>query len=289
MIITRIRLQEQHPMASASDSWPLPSCDLDLDSSAGENGYLIKASDGLGPPDFTSIVQGFDTNGVPVYKAYSEKKILAFKVGLNPGFGQTYSGLRDNLYKFVERSLTISFMSGSLIIAQATGYISKFEVSHFASQPEILLTINCDQPYFTSPRAIGIPFVDLDKAHPLVNYEDGTAPTGMNLNFTVTGPHAGFSISNYGRLWYAGNTPVSNLFAVTYSFLAGDEITLVTDEGSQQITLTRAAVDYDLAGYLNKGAVWPVLFSGVNFFDWDITSAWATMVTATYIPKYWGV
>ena len=49
MIITKLRIQEEHPMASTTPAkvYPLPTCDLNVDSSAGENGYILKVADGL--------------------------------------------------------------------------------------------------------------------------------------------------------------------------------------------------------------------------------------------------
>lgn len=289
MIITRVRLQEEHPMQQGVSTWPLPYVDLELNPFSGENGYLITDSIGLDPPNLIPIVVGFDSNGVPIFENTSDKREIALKIGLKPGIGQTYGSLRDNLYKLISRSIMISLMNGSTTIAQVSGSITKCESGLFSNKPYVVLTLECITGDFYSPVNVSIPTTELDTSQPKITYENGTAPTGLDLQFTVTSPVASFSFSNYGKFWYSGTSGLSTLFQVTYSFLAGDVVTLKTHPKEKKINLLRSAINYDLAGYINSGAVWPKLFSGVNAFDWTILSTWATINSASYTPRYWGV
>lgn len=291
MIITKLRIQEEHVMSGPSGSWPLPLFDFNLDSSAGENGYILKTAQGLDPPDLISIVIGFDSVGTPIMDSVAEKREIVLRLGLVPVMSQTYSSLRDNLYRFINRTVMISLMDDSIVIAQARGFISKVEAVHFSNTPDIQMTIECVEGEFTAPFAINIPWVDLDTLEPVISYEEGTAPTGLELQFycsAVIG-RAGFTIFNHSRVWFVGATQVYNEFTLTFPLITDDVITISTQPKNKRITLLRAAVTYDLAGYVNAGAVWPKLYPGVNAFEWDLSTEWMEMVSASYTPKYWGV
>jgi hypothetical protein len=289
MILTKIRLQEEHPMTMEANSWPLPVCDLNLDISAGSNGYVIKNSQGLGPPDLVSVVEGWDINGVPVMNSLAERRDIVLRIGTRPGLGQTHNELRDDLYKLISRSVLVKFMNDAEVTAQAKGFVSKFETVHFTNQPEVQLTIECRDGDLVSPMAIDIPFASLAADSPIINYSEGTAQTGLDLQFSVDSSVAGFSFSEFGKAWHLGTEDVHNLFHVTYPLIADDVITLGTTTRYKRLTLLRGVVEYDLAGYINPGAVWPKLYPGVNIFDWDITSTWMTWISASYTPRYWGV
>lgn len=290
MIITKLRIQEEHPMTGTiSGSWPLPLCDLNVDASAGENGYVLISATGLGPPDLIAIVEGFDSTGIPIMGHAAQKRDIVLKIGLDPGLGQSYGQLRDALYRMISRSVLFSLMDESLILAQTTGYIRQVEPVHFSNAPEIQITIECNDGDFSAPFPVDIPLATLNTLHPVINYEDGTAPTGLQLQFTVTANTASFTISHHSEFWHADPGDVNNIFLLTYAFLTGDVITISTQPKEKTITRLRAGVTLDLAGYINAGAVWPKLYSGVNAFDWTFASSWMTWTSANYIPKYWGV
>lgn len=289
MIITKLRLQENHPMTGVSDSWPLPIVNLNLDSSAGENGYILKEVQGLDPPNLVAVVIGFDSAGIPVREPVPEKREVVLRIGFNPGLGQSYGTLRDALYKMIDRTVFVNLMNDSLILAQTVGYIKQCDALYFSKQPDIQMTIECEDGEFSAPKLVNIPLTDLNTLHPILNYDEGTAPTGLDLKFSVGSSTAAFTISNHSRSWYSGVGNLSNVFTLTYPFISGDVVTISTQPTNKRITLLRAAVLYDLAGYINGGAVWPKLYPGVNAFDWTFAASWMTWVSASYIPKYWGV
>jgi hypothetical protein len=296
MKITKIRLQEEHPMAGPGGTWPLPVCDLDVDLSAGMNGYVLKIADGLGPPDFLAIVEGFDSVGTPVFLSDPQTRDVAFKIGICPCYGKTNAELRDDLYKLISRTILIKLMDGSTVVAQAAGFIKTFDSAHFSSLPEVQMIVECQDGAFSAPAVVPIPLASITSAlavvpdhDVIINYEEGTAPAGLDLNLTVTAAQTGFSISEYAKFWAIGGVDIHNVFQVNYAFLAGDVITISTHPKRKKISLLRGAVTTDLAGYLNAGAVWPKLYTGVNAFKWNFTSSWMTWNTATYTPRFWGV
>ena len=289
MIITKLRLQEEHPMTGPTGTWPLPICDLNLDSSAGENGYIIKECEGLGPPDFEAVVEGFDSNGISVMDSDPQTREIPIKIGLQPGFNQTYGQLRDDLYKLISRTVFVKLMNGSTVIAQTTGFIKKVDTIHFSNQPEITIIIECQDGAFSAPKSVPIPLPTLNNLAPIINYEEGTAPAGLDLVFTVTAVQNSFSISEYSKSWAVGGVDIHNIFLLTYPFLVGDVVTISTRPKNKQITLLRSGTTYDIAGNINAGAVWPKLLTGVNAFVWTFASSWMTWNSASYTPRYWGV
>lgn len=293
MIITKLRLQEEHSMTGPGGTWSLPLCDLNLNYTDGENGYILKEAVGLGPPEFTPVVIGFDSTGIPILDSDPGPRDLALKIGLNPQLGQTYSDLRDDLYKLIGRTVFVKLMNSSLVIAQSTGYVQKVEPVHFSNKPDIAVMIECEDGMFSSPAYVTIPVAVLQTmTNPIIDYSDGTAPAGIELTFqNTTGvSKTGFSISNHSEFWHAGSGDVNNLFQVTYAIDANDIIVLSTHPKNRSIMMydNSAGIWIDIAGYLNSGAVWPMLYPGVNQFAWSLN--WVTSWTVTrYIPRYWGV
>lgn len=295
MIINKIRIQEEHPMAGFGvgeeglTTWPVPFLDLNLNSSAGNNGYLIKNSVGLGPTEMTPVVIGFDSTGIPIKGSVASKRQAMIRVELTPKLGQSVSHLRDELYKFMDKSVIISLMNDGEVVGATPGFIKNFEAVHFTAQPEIQITIECEDGYFYAPAALDIPLSGLEFFQPIITYEKGTAPTGFTLEFTVTGANTFFQIQNHSKFWHAGRGDVTNIFKVTYGMQIGDKVTLNTATSERRITLVRGTTEYDLAGYVNAGAVWPQLYPGVNVFEWFFGSSWMTFDRMSYIPRYWGV
>lgn len=288
MIITKLRLEEEHPMPGDAGSWALPLCDFYLNIMSGENGYILKDSSGLEPPEMVASVEGFSVDGVPILESIPEKREIVLKIGLKPGMGQTFGTLRDALYKYLSRTVLLKLMKDSLVIAQTAGFIRNLESNHFTNKPEVLITIECNDGYLVGPASIPIPLEIFADDGTTIDYKDGSAPAGVDLQFTVDSSHSDFTISDH-RFWHAGSGELQSDFTITFDFLADDVVTISTHPGARRVSLLRSAVTYDLAGYLNAGAVWPKLFSGVNVFSWDLAAAWMTWDSASYIPRYWGV
>lgn len=292
MIITKLRIEEEHSMTGPAGTWPLPICDLNLNFTEGENGYVLKEVLGLGPPAMVPVVIGFDTTGIPIIDTAPQKRNLAFKLGLSPQIGQSYSDLRDNFYRMIGRTVFVKLINDSIVIAQITGYIKNVDPVHFSNKPELVVVIECEDSLFSAPSYITIPIASITGlTNPVINYPDGTAPAGIELTFqNLSSSQTGFSISNHSEFWHFGSGDVNNLFQITYPIDNGDTVSIVTHPKSRSVTMydSSAAAWIDIAGYLNAGAVWPMLYPGVNQFAWSLSWV-ATWGVTRYIPRYWGV
>lgn len=289
MIINKLRIEEEKHIEPGFQNFPLAPVDLHLDSSAGANGYILKDSTGLGPPTLVSIVEGFDVNGVPILNNQADNRVIVLKIGLNPQLGQSYGSLRDYWYKLISRGIVLKLMCDSTVIAQTIGSIAMVDPVHFSNKPEIQITIDCKEPEFVAPFPVEVPLSTLDTATPIINYSEGSAPTGLDIVLEVTANHSNFSISNHTRFMHAGDEDPTNTFVVTYNFLVGDFIALSTHPRHRRLILTRGPTQYDLAGFISSGAVWPRLESGPNALNWTFGSAWMNFSSVSYLPRYWGV
>jgi hypothetical protein len=83
---------------------------------ASRNKYVVKGVFGLDADDINSVYYGDSIDGSQHFReARLKSRELVFRVALNPNFweGETYSSLRDNMYRAIARSRT-SRMAGLL-------------------------------------------------------------------------------------------------------------------------------------------------------------------------------
>jgi len=288
MMINKLRIQESTPMTRGGVTWALPICDLNIDSSAGENGYLIRDVVGIDPPDLNAIIVGFDTNGNPVYGNYSEGREVSIRIELVPVGSQTVSELRDALYKFVSRGLTLSFMYDSVVKATWSCAIKTIEAVHFSNKPEVKLILSSKYATFSGPSLIQIPPATLATANPIINYTEGTTPADLAFVFLASGSSSSFRIYNHAQEWHDGTYSLATNFEVTKAFVSGDYVSITSTPETQTVFLTHLGANSDLEGYLNAFAVWPKLIPGVNAFDWTFNVGWSVF-NAYYRPRFWGV
>ena len=85
---------------------------------------------------------------------------VVIRVVLNPRYklDETYADIRDELYRNISSNRTglivLHFYYGATTVARLTGFITKFEVSHFTQLPEAQITIRCDDPMFRAINSV---------------------------------------------------------------------------------------------------------------------------------------
>lgn len=154
------------------------------------------------------------------------------------------------------------------------------------------MSIKCTDSFFTAPLYTPIPVSTVTSTeNPTIDYNEGTAPTGVQLEFQNTGSlKSGFYIANYGEFWFGGTSVGNTLFQITYPIDTNDSIILDTNPKTRSVKIydNSATAFIDIGGYLNSGAVWPMLYPGVNQWSWDIDWA-ANWNNPRYYSRYWGV
>jgi hypothetical protein len=258
-----------------------------------DNPYIAKSILGLDAEEIVPKFYGFSkVNRDRMYDFAMKPRDVVFKIGLNPhrNNGESFSTLRDNLYRAVSASRTgqidIRFNTGIPWYAYIRGFITKFEVPLFSKTPEVQLTLNCEDPIIrgfnasrfladSSPSGLE-PFVVVDA--------DSTAPHGMEVQVHITSELYTYSIIDSLAI---GSDPDWE-FKIDYHFLAGDVLNVNSQTGVRSITVTRGTDILQIADKIAPESVWPVIFPGTNnvtFSNPDSTSLEYLEFTA----EFWGV
>lgn len=271
-------------VATSGTSTPLDSIVFPFDSRLETSQFIATEIEGLDSPDI-DVILGESILPGGVFQARNPKnREIVIHIRFNPTYstGQTVEDLRAQLYPFLAPKLgwPVSFQvrgTMDVVIATATGHVTRLEVNQFSKDPEVLLHIKCFSPYLIGP----LYFVSSPGTLPLAPLSItniGSAPTGFTMQFTNSTTTAFFRL-------YDGN---AYYIQVTYSFLSGDVITLKTEFGGLAVTVTRSGVTTNLIPYLSGASEWLQLHAGVNLFYMTGPTTWS-LNSFTYYPKYWGV
>lgn len=252
--------------------------------------YILVASTGLGPPEeLTPAVQDFHMFGAQAGTAnvhmVSERREVVFRVGLNPNFGseQSYSSLRDEIYKLIASDsqgyVTLELLNGNTLVAYAVGRFGRVEATHFVEQPELQVTIRFEKEnvVFRGDETIVAPSFGNS---PLALVYEGTAPTPMKIKSSFYGNRNDWYIRDIiGPNW---------TFMVIYDFLTGDELEVDTDSTNFHVLLTRNSVTTEITQHVVAGEAFvPLIYPGVNNYDWP-NSGYA-IDEISYLNRYWGI
>lgn len=210
------------------------------------------------------------------------------RINLNPRFnlGESYSSLRDDLYKLIASSRTglvqLQFKNGAAVVAVISGFVTKLESPHFEKNPEVTMTLRCDEPMLKAPTLTNVDVTALDPAATDIVDNLSTAPHGFFFEVSFVGPQASLSISDPNDPdWEFEIIPVGG-------FLAGDVLHFSSELNNKYLYIVRGVDTIHLADVITSGSVWPILFpkentlalSGAANLDW---------VSISYYPTYWGV
>jgi len=252
------------------------------------NPYNIKALLGL---DVDEIVPRFyGIAGKSAAKNYSlsmEQRIIVARIQLNPNFSnnESYSDLRDNLYKFIASSrsglVQLRFKDANVTTAVISGTISKFEAALASKEPEVQLTINCLDPWLKSPERVNVDVSGFDPADTTIEDELSTAPHGFRFEMSFSGATTQFFMEDTAIGWIFEVTPVDG-------FLIGDVLHFSSELGNRYLYVFRDEAPLYLADCLNPNSVWPIIFPGENKYTID-NSEYMTWEKISYYSTYWGV
>jgi len=255
-----------------------------------QNPYNVKGLTGLDADEITArFYSGSGSLSQRFYNLALQKREIAAKIGLNPQFtsNQTYSDLRDDLYRMIASSRTglveVVFKNGTEVVASISGFVSKLESDLMAQEPDVTITIQCVTTLLTAPDAT---VVDMDSIDPhAIDIQDlkSTAPHGLTFNVRFVNPQVSFIISDdaVSPTWAFQVNPVGG-------FLADDILHVSSELNDKQLYLTRGGVRTYLADVLVPGSVWPLMFPNSNPFVMGNVDN-LVLVDAEYYATYWGV
>ena len=249
--------------------------------------YIVKAVDGLGPPELElgqiDNLYGGSFQNSPGKPTSREISIL---VGFNPDYsvGQTVESLREYLYLLLRArgSLPISINlhgTGGTIERKAKGFVKRISPNIFSDDPTLLITFGCIGSFLTSNNANDAPSPGSLSKTPMVLPYSGSAYGGFYLKITFTGTVSPpFSIT--------GATG-EGFVSLATGFGNADILEIDTRQGSRSILRTRASVVSNQIGYLTGDSRWLTLFQGNNSFTFNKTSF--NINDVKYQNLYWGI
>lgn len=264
----------------------LHEIDLKIAAAAGSDRFILKGTEGLGPPEFdVAISKGFYQGRTP------RDREIEIKVGLNPIYenGERPADLRKELYGLISPGdsdyITVRLSSlarGSTPAKSYTtqGWVRRMEPVPMAKDPTVQVTIACLEPYFRGT-VFSYTTAELD-AMSKSNFEmpnQGTAQTGFRLNVNFLQGTTQFKITNN---WG------DRVLAFVYAFLPGDHLQIDTTEEDRKAIVTRNGIQTEISGTMTSGSEWLQLLGGTTYFKGFSTSTWE-FDHFSHMPLYLGI
>lgn len=249
--------------------------------------YNIKEITGLDADEI--IPRYYGPASTKFYELSLEKRDIVFKIELNPTFSknETFSDLRDKLYRMISSTRTgkvsVQFMDGSYPVAAISGFISKYETSHFERVQEVQLTVKCDEPMLKAIEPVTVSVTGLNFTRTIIEDHKSTAPHGFSFEIGVTS-----GISDVITITDPDDSSWHFTMSLGWGLVAGDKIFFSTDFKDRQLYVVRGTTTYYIGDWIGLGSVWPIIFPGINSFSFTHGAqlAWHDI---SYYPTYWGV
>lgn len=257
-----------------------------------QDSYAIKTITGL---DADEIVPRYYTTAgnSKFYNMSLEGRVVVLKVGLNPSnaLEETYSSLRDRLYKTIATSRTgevqLQFKNNDLVLAVLSGFIVKMEATLFEKTQEIIITLIPSQPMLEGPEPIPTVAIASGSGGGFVIADNvSTAPHGFSFLINITGAGSRFSFEN------TGDSSVFFSVSPVGGFLIGDMFHFSNEHGRKILYLVRSSTTIQLMDRVDAGSIWPILFPGENHFTYTGTANPISTDPTTYVsfyPTFWGI
>lgn len=261
--------------------------ELHLDRSSPTDSYIIEASSGLDAQEIQS--RFYTSNGSSKYfNLVVPTREIALKIKLNPQFGsgETYSSLRDTVYRAMSASRTglvqLRFMNGVNTVAAISGFPRKLEAELFSKDPNIQLTIGCEDGFLYGLDRVEVPLTGLSTSSPILVDNVSTAPHGFRFSITFSALRTSLTIVDAASDW---------TWQVVRTFSAGDSLIFGSEAGNQYLKRISSGTTYNIADSITAGSTWPIMFPGENNFiftpgggsggiSWNLVS---------YQETFWGV
>jgi hypothetical protein len=256
--------------------------DLPIVNARSSDPYILKSADGLGPPEINIFIAA-SRNMDGYYKGReTQYREIVLNVGLNPNHKANImvSDLRSELYGLLSAgesdSLDLTIIYDGTELMYTNGYIKKFEIVPFSSDPEVQIIIASNKSCFQGFSDVYVDMRSEEGWQDIVN--EGTAETGIVFQVTFTESHPFFILTDA-----RGNSMILN-----YRFDVDDTLTINTCPGSRSIELLDSkGHPKNLIYALTLESKWLWLYGGVNrlsfyagVFTWD---------EFYYKPQYWGI
>jgi hypothetical protein len=234
---------------------PLPL----MDSSAG---YIVKEIGGLDPVKATLVSSSrAQTDGAELHNKKREPRNITMRLGLDPDYvTNDVAILRSNLYRYLMPKSTIVFgiYDNDILFGTTEAVVEDFVASMFTPDPEINISLMCYDPDFYAPAEVLINGNTVSDMTTMAVSYPGTTDTG--ILFSIDFP------ANIGGVWINNTRPDgdTDTMEIQGTFLAGDTLTVNTNNGKKSVIMTRAGIDTPVLYWLSKESNWILIKNGVN-------------------------
>lgn len=253
--------------------------------------YIVTAISGLDTDEIIASNSGEASDGTSTYSLRNVEREINVKATLNPDFlsGQTYSSLRDTLYKAAysnrKAEVTLKFKYGSVIVATVSGVVKRIDAPLFSKTQQILLVMNCRDSILRAPDELTVASPMSGTTMTIVD-DISTKAHGFTFNMTINEDARRLVIVHQGAEMVIGSTDVDDFF------LIGDILYFSSVENDKQLYLERGSANRYLGDVIQKGSIWPIVFPLTNTYEFTLendTPSDFTMNEVKHRPAFWGV
>lgn len=251
------------------------------------NPYNVKGIVGLDADEIVALYYGVSGSNAKYYNLSQAKREPVMQIELNPGFGegQSFSDLRDGVYKMIASSRTgiieIQFKNGTEVVAVLLARATKVENPLFDKTPGVTISLSCLEPMLKAPTRTVLDTLTLDPASSNIVDAKSTAPHGFLFEIGFSAPQANLTVRPSDHAWSFVVTPSGG-------FLTGDIVHFSSELNNKYLYVVRGGSTIYLADVVQPGAIWPILFPGDNVFEFDNPTSLIWNAVSFY-PTYWGV
>ncbi len=266
--------------------------DLPIVGATPSGPFVFKGADGLGAPEIDVLYARSRAS-----KGVRQKKVPALRshvvrVGLQPEWdvGQTPEELRTEIYGLLtpkyDQQVEMHILLDGVVQAEAKGDISRCEPSIFVKDPEVLITMECDDAYLLAPDIVyQIPARTISGTNTLFTVQnDGTAPAGFWIGVTLQSAQS-------DNLKLSENSALGRTMEVGGTWEAGDTLIIDTRPGTKGVWQIKAGTTAkkNMLNDLTGTSPWLMLHSGDNLLKLNNTAFDWYEDGFGHTPAYWGV
>lgn len=259
---------------------------LSLPLQDSSSGYTVKNIDGLDPVKSLIVFSQFaQLDGSQFQGARRENRNIVLTIGIEPYFGViSVRELRQILYSYFmpKTTVNINFFTDGVLTSIIQGQVESCETPLFSKEPELVISILCFDPNFSSPASVVVAGHTVSNSTEQTITYPGSVETGYLLTVNVNRAATGFTIYN--------RRPNGNIATLDFgmALLTGDIVKISTMMRNKYATLTRAGVTTSVIYAISTVAKWSPLYPGDNFYRVLATGA-NIPFTLEYTAKYGGL
>jgi hypothetical protein len=262
---------------------------FNLNDPSPDDPYILSDATGLDAEEIVPQFYGTYGNNF-LFDMRLKPRQISLRIKINPDYdnGEHPSTLRDELYKAIANSraglILLEFMDGADVAGYITGSVRKFETSIFSNDPEVAITLMCDNPMIMTDY-VAADLREGDATNTLTQeigwYDNvSTAPHGFHMRFSIeeatVDPLVLTAIDTLGG---SGET-----FTLDDEFVQDQEIYISTEYNNRYVNIETPHTF--IADKIASGSIWPIMFPGLYIlrFNCDVKVS-----LLSYRHEFWGV